>query len=299
MSYNYSKGAQVIGDLKAADDVQRNTQIDFGEDEIALDTSGSTRVHVGNTTTTITNTLHLSGSDIEALRIAKGGNDYKQIVFETDGTDTANIHLSNAENLVLQNETNGKEIQFWVNPNAGSSVEAMTIAESGKIGIGVDPTYKLDIDGDIRVRGNDIRDNSGNKAITFDGSANTIITGNLSVSGSLYYEDFIIAELSIPGVDLQTDTNAFTFNCPYSMTVEGLQLFLDQHTTSGNVTVEVSGSGNGMIALSLTGTNTNAQTTTVSNASLNGGDQVRFSITATPANAQGLRANLQFRRVSD
>ena len=137
------------------------------------------------------------------------------------------------------------------------------------------------------------------QAITFDGSANTTIAGNLSVSGDLFYEDFIIAELSIPGVDLQTDTNAFTFNCPYSMTVEGLQLFLDQHSTSGNVTVEVTGSGNGMINLSLTGTNTNAQTTTVSNASLNGGDQVRFSITATPANAQGLRANLQFRRVSD
>ena len=54
-----------------------------------------------------------------------------------------------------------------------------------------------------------------------------------------------------------------------------------------------------MIDLSLTGTNTSAQTTTVSNASLNGGDLLRFSITATPANAQGLRANLQFRRVSD
>ena len=125
------------------------------------------------------------------------------------------------------------------------------------------------------------------------------VGGHINVSGTVYYEDFIIAELSIPGVDLQTDTNAFTFNCPYSMTVEGLQLFLDQHSTSGNVTVEVTGSGNGMINLSLTGTNTNAQTTTVSNASLNGGDQVRFSITATPANAQGLRANLQFRRVSD
>ena len=57
MSYNFSKGSQVIGDLKAADDAERNTQIDFGEDEIALDTSGSTRVHIGNDTTTISNVL--------------------------------------------------------------------------------------------------------------------------------------------------------------------------------------------------------------------------------------------------
>jgi len=154
MAFKYSKGSTVQGDIKAADDAQRDTQIDFGEDEIALDTSGSTRVHIGNSTTTITNTLHLSGSDIEALRIAKGGSDYKQIVFETDGTDTANIHLSNAENLVLQNETNGKEIQFWVNPNAGSSVQAMTIEESGKIGIGTSsPDTALHVDGDLKATG--------------------------------------------------------------------------------------------------------------------------------------------------
>ena len=87
------------------------------------------------------------------------------------------------------------------------------------------PSHKLDINGDIRVRGNDIRDNSGNAAISFDGSANTTIAGDLSVSGVLYHEDFIIAELSIPGVDLQTDTNAFTFNCPYSMTLRDCNYF--------------------------------------------------------------------------
>jgi len=31
MGYKYSKGSQVIGDLKAADDTQRDTLIDFGE----------------------------------------------------------------------------------------------------------------------------------------------------------------------------------------------------------------------------------------------------------------------------
>ena len=34
MSYKFSRGAQVIGDLKAADDTQRDTKIDFGEDYI-------------------------------------------------------------------------------------------------------------------------------------------------------------------------------------------------------------------------------------------------------------------------
>ena len=32
MSYKYSKGSTVQGDIKAADDTQRDTLIDFGED---------------------------------------------------------------------------------------------------------------------------------------------------------------------------------------------------------------------------------------------------------------------------
>ena len=102
MSYKYSKGEQVIGDLKAADDTQRDTLIDFGEDYIGFETSGSVR-------------MVISGSD-------------------------------------------------------------------GKVGVGVSsPSYRLDVNGDIRVRGNDIRDNSGNKSISFDGSANTTIVNNLTV----------------------------------------------------------------------------------------------------------------------
>ena len=112
MSYKFSKGSQVIGDLKAADDTQRDTHIDFGEDEIAFDTSGSTRMHIANDTITTTIPIHISGSAIEGLRLAKGGSDYRAIVFEVDGVDNANISVSNAENFVIQNEMNGKDIQF-------------------------------------------------------------------------------------------------------------------------------------------------------------------------------------------
>ena len=106
MAFNYSKGPQVIGDLKAADDAQRDTKIDFGEDYIGLETSGAVR-------------MVITGSD-------------------------------------------------------------------GKVGIGTaSPNYKLDIQGDIRVRGNDIRDSSGDKAISFDGFANTTLNGSLTISGSV------------------------------------------------------------------------------------------------------------------
>ena len=171
MSYKYSKGSQVIGDLKAADDAERNTLIDFGEDQIDFQTSGSVRLQV---------------------------------------------------------------------KNAG-----------------------------VRV-----------------------LNGNLS------FEDVIMAELSIPGIDLQTDTNAHRFTCPYNLEITELGLTVDQHTTSGNVTVTVTNTTdtNQMISLSITGTNTSASTTSVSNQNCDTGDVITFAITATPANAQGLRANLYFKR---
>lgn len=122
--------------------------------------------------------------------------------------------------------------------------------------------------------------------------------GSSVVTSYADYTDSIITELSIPGIDLQTDTNAFRFNCPYGLVVTGLDLYLDQHTTSGNVTVTVTNTTDSasMISLSVSGTNTSATTTTVTNATCDSGDIITFAITATPANAQGLRANLHFTR---
>ena len=54
MSFKYSKGAQVIGDLKAQDDTQRDTQIDFGEDYIGFETSGSLRMKISGSDGSIT-----------------------------------------------------------------------------------------------------------------------------------------------------------------------------------------------------------------------------------------------------
>ena len=42
MAYKYSKGHQIIGDLSGSDDADRNTGIDFEEDYIGFETSGST-----------------------------------------------------------------------------------------------------------------------------------------------------------------------------------------------------------------------------------------------------------------
>ena len=58
MAYNFSRGEQVIGDLVASDDDQRNTKIDFGDDQIKLVTSGSTRLKAYNTGVDIIGQTH-------------------------------------------------------------------------------------------------------------------------------------------------------------------------------------------------------------------------------------------------
>ena len=111
-------------------------------------------------------------------------------------------------------------------------------------------------------------------------------------------KEVIVTELSIPGLDLQIDTNAFRFNCPFGLIITKLELYLDQHTTSGDVTVTLTNTTDNaaMISLTLGTTTTSGSTTTISNSSCDAGDILTLAITATPANAQGLRANLFFER---
>ena len=109
-------------------------------------------------------------------------------------------------------------------------------------------------------------------------------------------KDTIMAELSIPGLDLQTDTNAFRFNCPVDLDIVGLDLYLDQHSTSGNVTVTVTNTTDSSSIQSLTISGTSLSASAYPYDSASAGDVITFAITATPANAQGLRAVLHIER---
>lgn len=110
------------------------------------------------------------------------------------------------------------------------------------------------------------------------------------------HEDAIMAELSIPGLDLQTDTNAYTFNCPYNLTLQKVTCFLDTAGTS-NTVVNLSGTAGNIVDITLASGSTSRSDTNLSNANLVENDRLRFSITTVGSgNPQGLRANLTFRR---
>ena len=102
MPYKYSSGPQIIGDLKAQDDTQRDTIIDFGEDQIDFQTSGSTRMSVTN-----------DGVQVSGLMI---GEEYA--FPSTDGTD----------GQVLQTDGNGN--LSFASVGGGSSAEQQKLVDT-------------------------------------------------------------------------------------------------------------------------------------------------------------------------
>ena len=272
MSYKYSKGSQVIGDLKAADDAERNTLIDFGEDQIEFQTSGSTRLKVHNAGLDVTGSIHISSSsEEELLRLAKTNADSREIVFEMDGSDRFSMAVNSFENLGFISYNTNDDIYFRLN--------------------GHNALYLQGYPKEVQIWGG------------YNSAYNTVVNSTLRVSGTtqfdsaISFEDVIMAELSIPGIDLQTDTNAYRFTCPYNLELTALGLTVDQHTTSGNITVEVTNPDDGtLITATIPGTDDFVQVTSVTSGSRSQGDNITFEITATPANAQGLRANLYFKR---
>ena len=134
------------------------------------------------------NALHenskLSLKGYVAIKEPGGGND--MMIQLTGSSDDAKIQLYS--NNVLSTEINAAgdsvfagKLQFSGSLLNTEGEDTITFDEDQRVGIGgIPPSYKLDVDGDIRIRGNDIRDNSGNVAIKFDGSANTLVTGDLN-----------------------------------------------------------------------------------------------------------------------
>ena len=163
MSYKYSKGAQVIGDLQAADDRQRDTKIDFEEDYIGFHASGSARMvvsgsKVGIGTTTPDYELDVAG-DIgvnqyiyhngdantfvnftdNRIRLNAGGNNF--IDCEDPGSAPHKVRINNG----------GNNIDFIIKDNSGN-VYFTADASTTRVGIQTEtPIAELDVAGKIAI----------------------------------------------------------------------------------------------------------------------------------------------------
>lgn len=191
MGYNYSKGPQVIGDLKAADDTQRDTLIDFGEDLIDLQTSGSVRLQVSNDGVYIPDTstamsLKVSGGveitpgHNSGLTFKKGESELNFISFvnESDGASyNARMAYQSAEHLFI---APGRGADFYINSsqNSGDATFPFRIMDDGTArfekGLTAGGTSSTNLDSSISfyVSG------------TTDGNNNAVFDGNVVMNGT-------------------------------------------------------------------------------------------------------------------
>ena len=293
MAYKFRLGSASLSGSMTTDDIMfvedTDTGINFESDTIKLETDGTARLEVSN-------------ADLKAMTNVTVDTSAEPVIsFKEGGSDRAEIKINDSDNLLITNQSSNKFVVFKTN-------DAGTIREGLRIG-GTVPEVVVNEGSDSLVDFR-VESNSNTHMLYVDGSTNRVgvnvsspgvdleVNGDVHISGSASFADVLMTELSIPGIDVTTDTNAYRFNCPYYLTVTGLRLDMDQHSTSGPVqgTVTNSTTSNTMITLSVTVTNLAGNTQNVTNASAAQGDTITFAITATPADVQGLRATLQFRR---
>ena len=155
MAFNYTKGEQIIGDLKGSDDSDKNTKIDFEEDEIKLVTGGTERVSISNSGLHVTGTADFQNpSGTEVIRISKSDDDFREIVFENDGTDIGGIYFNSAEVMFIQQANSTNDLALRVGSTNALRVKGAT----SRIGIFEDsPMTTLDVNGTLRVQGDGIQ----------------------------------------------------------------------------------------------------------------------------------------------
>ena len=125
MTYKYSKGSQVIGDLKAADDTERNTLIDFGEDQIELQTSGTVRLQISNDH--VSSSLPISASVFyyaDSIKVA-GAPTGQDTIADNQGNfygNSINVGTVSGSNIVVTDGVGGVKYKLPNIDGSGSQV---------------------------------------------------------------------------------------------------------------------------------------------------------------------------------
>ena len=194
MSYKYTKGYTIQGDIKAADDTERNTIIDFGEDKIDLQTSGTVRIRIDNDGIYIPDTaadysLKVSG----AIEITPGTNagitfrkteseiNFIKFANASDGTSyNAYLAYQVAEHLYI---SPGRGADFYINSRTSVSEDPITfpfrIMDDGTA------RFEKNLSNATTAAASLASDISFYVSGTTDGNNNAVFVGNVVMSGGI------------------------------------------------------------------------------------------------------------------
>jgi len=244
MSYKYSKGAQVIGDLKAEDDAERNTLIDFEEDYIALVTSGSSVLVVSGSQVGVGTT-----APTEILTLNAPSQDAPTISFKADDAEIATIGMNSSENIVIENKASNRPIVFKVS-DGGVSREGFRISPNG---IGSNPEVVINEGSDSLV---DFRVEADNNPymIFVDGANDSVAIGTdtpnsgFHVNTSVTFAGNAISQnYTATAVDhmifVDAGQNNVTLSLPTAVGIAGRQYIVKRVDYSGQYQVTVGASG--------------------------------------------------------
>jgi|21_taG_2_1085346.scaffolds.fasta_scaffold07323_2 hypothetical protein len=161
MSYKYSKGHQIIGDLSGSDDANRDTGIDFEENYIGFEAGGSTIMvvsgsAVGIGTATPDYTLDVAGNIGVDQYIYHNGDADTNINFTDDrirlkagGMGFVGMHKKSSSPHQVTINNGNNNIDFVVNSNNNSNDPILRCdASAASVGIRTaSPIASLHVDG--------------------------------------------------------------------------------------------------------------------------------------------------------
>lgn len=223
------------------------------------------------------------------------------IFFKEGGSDRAEIGINDSDNLLITNQSTNKFIVFKTN-DAGNIREGLRIGGTVPevvVNEGSDSLVDFRVESDNNTHALFVEGGTDRVGIGVSSPAYELeVSGNVYLSGSLSHGDVMLLELSVPGVDLQTDTYAHRIYAPYNIDVDNVMYVLDSHTASGDVTVTLTNttSNTAMSTVTMAGTSLTGSDFSITSPSVAQGDALTFAITNAAGTSQGLHAMLYFRR---
>ena len=242
MSYKYSKGSTVQGDIKAADDTNRDTMIDFGEDRIDLQTHGSTRFKISGSNGEITfneaykfptadgnadQVLQTNGSgqlsfvDVDGGGGGGGGGSGGKVLQVIHTAFTASTEINATTFATISG------FEATITPSATSSKILIHIhANVGLDGIGTDRYGVIKVFRNVSGNSNFVMGGKG----PLSGQQDNVVFNTISTDPTTTHERNLV--YSATGLDSPNTTNAITYQVRARVNANGTPVMAVNRTTA-------------------------------------------------------------------